>query len=83
MYFITLREGGFLSPVFDNRQSHIIVEELKTIHSTFICEFDTGLRYDTILESEGKSPWDITPSIEEKIQEFKDLLISYNKGWDN
>jgi len=81
MYFMTLKEGGYLKPVFDDRQSHIIVEELKRIHPNFICEFDTGLRYDTILGSEEKSPWDTTPSVEEKIQEFKDLLESYNKGW--
>lgn len=78
MYFITFKEGGILEPVFDNRNSQEIVEDLKRLFKTFIVEFDIGIRYDTILGQDGSSPWCTQPSIEEKIKKFDMLLEQWN-----
>jgi len=85
MYFITFQEGGDFKPVYDNRAPYIIVDELKKSHKTFICEFNSGVRYDTIIEKEGRSPWDTTPSVAEKIKEFINLNNMYlqnKEEWD-
>jgi len=85
MYFIAFKEGGYFKPVHDNRAPYIIVEELKKKYKTFICEFDSGVRYDTLIEKEGMSSWDTSPSIDVKIEEFIQLNNNYlqnKEEWD-